>query len=201
MPDEPTAGFPLREISDVRTLRALTHPTRIALIDTLSIAGPMTATEAAERVGESPSSCSFHLRQLAKYGFVEEAGGGQGRRRPWKMTRLGFSMSTTQDDPVTQIAATALARLIRNRQLERFETWQQTETSYPRAWRSASINDEYLYWMTAEELGALRERLREILMPLLRERLSDPSLRPKGTLPVELLVFGFPIEPASADQG
>ncbi|MHB1838094.1 MAG: helix-turn-helix domain-containing protein [Solirubrobacteraceae bacterium] len=198
MSGESVSQLPLREISDARTLRALTHPIRIALIEALSIAGPMTATEAAEHVGESPSSCSFHLRQLQKYGFVEDAGGGSGRQRPWRMTRLGFSMSTVQDDPVTEVAASALARLIRGRQLERFRTWQQTEKSYPRAWRSASIDDEYLYWLTAPELKALGERVREMLLPLLRERLGDPSKRPDGALPVELLVLGYPIEPPPA---
>jgi DNA-binding transcriptional ArsR family regulator len=199
MENEHTDDLRLREISDARTLRALTHPTRIALIEALSIGGPMTATEAAERVGESPSSCSFHLRQLAKYGFVEEAGGGRGRRRPWKMTQLGFSMSTVQDDPVTEVAAATLARLIRGRQLERFRTWQHTEASYPRTWRSAAIDDEYLYWMTAGELEALGQRVREMLMPFLRERLNDPSRRPDGALPVELLVLGYPMEPPTAE--
>lgn len=91
------------------------------------------------------------------------------------------------------------ARFVRIHQLERFATWQRTETSYPRAWRSAQINDEYVYWMTAEELDALGEQLSEILFPLVRERLSDPSVRPEGALPVELLVFGFPIEAPPAD--
>lgn len=195
------AELPLREISDAGTLRALTHPTRIALIEVLSIAGPLTATEAGKRVGESPSSCSFHLRQLARFGFVEDAGGAEGRRRPWRMTRLGFRMSTVQDDAATEIPATALASLIRGRQLERFRAWQQTEKSYPRAWRSGAINDEYVFWMTSEELAGVGERLRELLMPLLRERLEDPSLRPEGAVPVELLVFGYPLEPPPAARG
>ncbi|HXC45240.1 MAG TPA: helix-turn-helix domain-containing protein, partial [Solirubrobacteraceae bacterium] len=74
----------VRELSDARTMRALSHPVRLALIETLGLAGPLTATQAGERIGESPTTCSFHLRQLAKYGFVEEAGGGSGRARPWR---------------------------------------------------------------------------------------------------------------------
>ena len=61
----------LRRVTDAKTMRALAHPVRISLIELLIIAGPMTATQAAEKIGESPSTCSFHLRQLAKYGFVE----------------------------------------------------------------------------------------------------------------------------------
>ena len=66
-------------------MRALAHPVRLALLEALTDAGQLTATEAGERVGESPANTSFHLRQLAKYGFVEEAEGGTGRRRPWKL--------------------------------------------------------------------------------------------------------------------
>src|SRR5207247_1324602 len=65
-------------------LRALSHPTRLALLEALDLNGPLTATEAGELVGESPSSCSFHLRTLARYGYVEGAEGGRGRQRPWK---------------------------------------------------------------------------------------------------------------------
>ena len=65
----------VRQLTDSQTLRALTHPVRIALIEALLLGGAMTATEVGERISESPTTCSFHLRQLAKYGFVEEAGG------------------------------------------------------------------------------------------------------------------------------
>ncbi|HET9720549.1 MAG TPA: helix-turn-helix domain-containing protein [Solirubrobacteraceae bacterium] len=185
----------LRLVSDAQTLRALTHPTRIALIETLSIHGPMTATEAAEHVGESPSSCSFHLRQLARYGFVEEAGGGQGRRRPWKMTSLGMRFSSVHADPETEVAAAALSSLIRERQLGRYRAWLRTRGSYPPQWRAAAVDDEHVFWVTAEELTALSQRLLTELLPLHRERLDDPSRRPPGALPVELLVLGYPIVP------
>lgn len=188
----------LRLVSDAQTLRALTHPTRIALIEALSIQGPMTATEAAERVGESPSNCSFHLRQLARYGFVEEAGGARGRRRPWKMTSLGMTFSSVHTDPATEVAASALSRLIRERQLGRYDTWLRTSRSYPKAWREAAVDSENIFWMTAAELDALAERLKAELLPLYRERLADPSKRPEGAVPVELLVLGYPIAPPSA---
>lgn len=188
----------LRLVSDAQTLRALTHPTRIALIETLSINGPMTATEAAEHVGESPSSCSFHLRQLARYGFVEEAGGGHGRRRPWKMTSLGMTFSGVHEDPEAEVAASALSRLIRERQLDRYDTWLRTRASYPREWREAAADSEHLFWMTPAELAELSHRLTAELLPLYRERLTDPSQRPDGALAVELLVLGYPIAPPSA---
>lgn len=193
-PGPPSAKPPeLRRVSDAQTLRALAHPTRIALVEALSIQGPMTATEAGEYVGESPSSCSFHLRQLARYGFVEEAGGARGRRRPWKMTSLGMTFSTVHPDSEAEVAASELSRLIRARQLARYDTWLRTRASYPPAWREAAVDDEHLFWLTAAELAALSKRLTAELLPLYRERLTDPSARPEGALAVELLVLGYPI--------
>jgi predicted ArsR family transcriptional regulator len=74
------------ELTDPRALRALAHPLRVRLLTLLRREGPMTATQASEHVGESPASCSFHLRQLARYGLIAEAASGPGRQRPWKAT-------------------------------------------------------------------------------------------------------------------
>ncbi len=188
-----------RRISDLDTLRALAHPTRIALLETFVIRGAMTATEASEHVGESPSSCSFHLRQLQRFGFVEEAGGGHGRQRPWRMTELGLNFSTEEGDAATRIAARALYTLVRGRQLERYRLWQDTRGSYPIAWREAALDSQSLAWMTPEELKALGERL-VAEIPGLYERIEDPSARPQGALPVELLLLGHPIAPPSTED-
>ena len=76
------------ELTDPRAMRAYAHPVRMALIGLLRTQGPLTATQAAEQLGESSGTCSFHLRQLAKYGFCEEAGGGRGREKPWRATAM-----------------------------------------------------------------------------------------------------------------
>jgi DNA-binding transcriptional ArsR family regulator len=190
----------VRELSDARTLRALTHPVRVALIETLGVDGPMTATEAGERIGESPTTCSFHLRQLAKYGFVEEAGAGRGRARPWRMTTLGMRFSNVHDDPETELAAIALGRLLHGRNMERYRAWLETRGSYPRAWRDAAPYSEHVFWVTPEELEQIAERLHDLLVPLYRDRRTDPSARPAGSLPVELLAFAYPIAPPTVNE-
>src|ERR1700751_802009 len=63
-------------------MRALAHPTRLALLDHLHTVDQATATECGEAVGDSPSSCSYHLRALAKWGFVVEGKRGPGREPP-----------------------------------------------------------------------------------------------------------------------
>ena len=108
-----------RKLDDPKAMRAMAHPIRLALLEALADAGTLTATEAGERVGESPANASFHLRQLAKYGFVEEAEGGTGRKRPWKLGHLGMRFTDVQEDPETATAARALDRVLRDRYLAR----------------------------------------------------------------------------------
>ena len=194
--DERPPASPLgnvRELTDSRTLRALTHPVRIALLEALLLHGAMTATEVGERIGESPTTCSFHLRQLAKYGFVEEAGGGKGRSRPWRLTSVGMQFATVHDDPETEIAAGALVRMLRERQFSRYRTWLDTNRNFPRPWRDAAGSSESLIYLTAGELEEVSQELLALLLPRFRERLTDPSLRPPDALPVEFLVLAYPI--------
>ncbi|MEU5387920.1 helix-turn-helix domain-containing protein [Kitasatospora cineracea] len=61
------------------------HPVRLALLDLLAETGTATATGAAARLGLSSGLCSFHLRQLARYGLVEEVPARAGRSRPWRL--------------------------------------------------------------------------------------------------------------------
>ncbi len=202
----PAAAAPLdnvRELTDSRTLRALTHPVHIALIEALLLGGAMTATEVGERIGESPTTCSFHLRQLAKYGFVEEAGGGKGRSRPWRLTSVGMQFATAHDDPETEMAAGALVRMLRERQFARYRTWLETNKNFPRQWRDAAGSSESIIYLPAGELEGLNQELLALLLPRFRERLTDPALRPPDAVPVEFLMLAYPISlpPSDAPPG
>jgi DNA-binding transcriptional ArsR family regulator len=172
---------------------------RIALLEELVLGGALTATELGERIGESPTTCSFHLRQLAKYGFVEEAGGGKGRARPWRLTTVGISYSDTSDDPAAEIAANALSRIVHERWLDRYRGWLESRASFPRAWRDAANDSEYVFYVTPAELKALNQEMLDLLLPKYRERLTDPAQRPPGSAPVEMLVFTFPVELPEAE--
>jgi DNA-binding transcriptional ArsR family regulator len=189
----------IRKVTDARALRALTHPVRVALLEELIHGGALTATELGERIGETPTTCSFHLRQLAKYGLVEEAGGGQGRSRPWRMTSLGWSFAPG-GDPAAEIASEAALRVFRERALARYDTWRRNRGTYSPQWREAAQDSEYLFYLTAEELAQLGSELTEVLMRWrqLEGRLEDPARRPADSLPVEALIFSFPIEPPSS---
>lgn len=191
-------GF--RHLTDPQTMRALAHPVRLALLESLSVWGPLTATEAGERIGESATTCSFHLRQLASYGFVEEAGGGKGRARPWRMTATGLSMSTTTEEPEADIAALALARMFRERQLDRYRLWLETRGSYPPRWQRAAAETDAVLFLTAAEATELNNDIHALVRSRFPERRTDPAARPPGSVPVELLLVTFPTEMPSDEE-
>ncbi|WP_207783792.1 ArsR/SmtB family transcription factor [Micromonospora globispora] len=185
-----------RTLTDARELRALSHPVRLALMEALG-GGPLTATQAGELIGESPTTCSFHLRQLARYGFVEEAGGGRGRARPWRLTRRGWSAPARPEDPDWTRASQALDRVLLDRYLQRLRRFVDDAPSYPREWYQAATGQQHLFHLTAEELtdfvAAYRELVDDVTARADRRR-TDPAARPAGSRPVELLFFGYPVE-------
>jgi DNA-binding transcriptional ArsR family regulator len=71
-----------------RSIRALAHPARLAIIDALAAGEELTATQCAELTGLSPSATAYHLKLLERYGFAETAPPRPDRReRPWRATR------------------------------------------------------------------------------------------------------------------
>jgi predicted ArsR family transcriptional regulator len=179
------------KLTEPKAMRALAHPTRLALLGLLRQEGPLTATEAAARVGESSASCSFHLRQLAKYGFVEDAGGGAGRQRPWRATAAQTSWDDAADDPEQALAAQALSEVVASRYGERIAALVAARPSLPRAWRAASSFADAQTWLTAAELDALTDELEELVLRH-ADRARDPALRPPGSRRVSLLTFALP---------
>lgn len=196
-PSEARPADEVRELTDPRVMRALTHPVRLALLEVLGVEGPQTATSAAELIGETPTTCSFHFRQLAKYGFVELAGTGPGRRRSWGLTRVGMRFTDIHDDPATAIAARALDRALRERHFARLQEFYDVRASYPVRWQEVTGGSEFMLHVAPEELRALDEEITAILRRY-RDRIGDPSRRPPDSLPVEVLLFAYPVRaPAS----
>jgi DNA-binding transcriptional ArsR family regulator len=187
-----TSQFPeMRTVTDPKTMRALTHPVRLALLEALALEGPLTATQAGALIGESPTTCSFHFRQLEKYGFVEEAGVGPGRQRHWKRVDIWVNIGDTNDDPEANIAAKGLERLLYERAIVRIRDFYETKSNLPKVWQEASDSTHALIYVTPSELREINTQLLTILQSF-HPRLENLSLRPDGALPVELLVFAYP---------
>ena len=184
---------PARKLTDAGSIRALAHPVRLALLDAMVLEGPLTATRASELVGESPSNCSFHLRQLAKYDFIEEADPVPGRQRPWRLKTLGTSIASSDfDTSEASVAAEHLSRMYHERWLARLRAWWAAYHLYPTVWQEAAEADQTIWWVTPDELKQLNRQLAK-LTSRYRERLLDPARRPSGSVPVEFLAFYYPL--------
>lgn len=193
-PDAPRRE--LRQVSDAQTMRALAHPIRLELLDLIQRDGEITATRAAELLGESPGNMSWHLQTLAKYGFVEETGGGKGRSRPWRLVSQGNRFTAEPEDAGATAAGAALARQVLDRAAEQARQWLAAHAAYPEEWqRSAYLNDSIAY-LTTEELRQVGEEVVAIVTRY-DDRVEKRN-RPAGAQPVHLTAFGHPLPPTES---
>jgi predicted transcriptional regulator len=179
------------ELTDPRALRAVAHPVRLALVGLLRREGPLTATRAGELLGESPASCSFHLRQLAKYGLVEESGGGRGRERPWRATALFTSWPNVARNPELAAASGLLSAVVVERYFEQVMRWLEERADDSPEWQEASEFGDRMMYLTHEELAELKREL-YALLERYDERTAKPELRPAEARLVSVIQFAFP---------
>ena len=178
-------------LTDPMAMRAVAHPVRMALLELLEATPALTATQASEVLGESPANCAFHLRTLAKYGFVREAGGGKGRERPWTLVHRSIRINTlAQPDKQAQLAASRLTQAWQERTLERIRRAFSAE-SWPDGWGPAVQASDSTRYLTAAELVEVADEFRAII-DRYAGRLDDPASRPPGALPVSITYYAFP---------
>jgi DNA-binding transcriptional ArsR family regulator len=195
------AGTPAAEplhITDPRMLRALAHPARIAILERLVLDGPATATQCAEVAGLSPSACSYHLRALARYGFIEPDpdSAADGRQRPWRSRAAGISYGDPQASPAALAAERTLTRLVQQSLDEIRDRYHARETQYPAQWRAAAGLGRDVLHVSPAELIEVRDRL---MAELSRFRRLDPAERPAGALRVQVVLDMTPwFEPEEA---
>jgi DNA-binding transcriptional ArsR family regulator len=189
----------VKRLTDPRALRALAHPIRLELVGLLRRRGPLTATQAAELIGESSGSTSFHLRQLAKYGLVEDAGGGAGRERPWRATAMFTGWPDAADSPELAAASGLLSGVIAEKYFEWLMRWLENRDSEPAEWQAAAQFGDTLLWVTPEELLELGREERA-LMDRYLERQTKPELRPPGAREISYLHVAFPVQATGSEE-
>jgi DNA-binding transcriptional ArsR family regulator len=174
-------------------MRALAHPARIEIVEYLTDKGTdVTATECAGIVGLSPSATSYHLRELAKYGLVEQAPSrGDGRERVWRSTRAKLHIDPgPEDGPETRAAGEALVDVYLSRDLARAREWLLRQAEAPAEWRTAGVMMGHRLLVTSDELRDLNDRVNQLLEPYrMRERQHHA---PEGARKVAVNYLAFP---------
>lgn len=187
-------GYSSARITDPKVMRALAHPARIAIIEHLGSTGAVvTATECAGLVGLSPSATSYHLRELAKIGLVEQAPSrGDARERVWRSTSSGFSVDGDLAEPETRASQQALVDVYLNRDFARMREWVARLHEEPKAWQDASTLMGPMLLLNADELAEVNRRVKEVLDPYRRrERMAEA---PADARPVAVHYAAFPVE-------
>lgn len=186
-------------ITDPERIRALAHPTRLELLDHLRDVGEATATECAAAVGESVASCSFHLRMLAKYGFIER-GEQRGREKPWRIPAAGAGIDARPDSsvPGSMHAVQELASLTVTRQADRVGRFLARAADEPEEWIQSTTITTSAFWATAEELAALAAEVQH-LTDRFQGRTQDPAARPEGARHARLFATLNPDPPPPGD--
>ncbi len=145
-------------------LKAFTHPLRMAMFEYLRDHGPATATQLAHAMGESTGQTSYHLRQLARHGFLEDdpAHAG-GRERWWRPVGFQLGAEDLADDSVRAAMGTLMSARAAVR-ADLVQRWLAHLPELPEEWRDAGTDSEGSAWMTAGELSALSEELEAVML-------------------------------------
>ncbi|WP_456843854.1 ArsR/SmtB family transcription factor [Cellulomonas sp. P5_C6] len=167
--------------SDPERIRALAHPLRLALLEYLDDVGEATATQCARHTGESVANCSFHLRLLARYGFIEPAP-QRGRERPWRPSAVRAQFVPDESVPGSVRAVVELAEVTVQQEAESFVSFLRE-----RADRADELAGTPLpasmtkdtFWATPEESEQLLDAIGALLKPYV-DRSRAVAARPAG---------------------
>jgi DNA-binding transcriptional ArsR family regulator len=159
---------PERSLS-AREIRALAHPLRLRLLEVLRD-GPATATQLGRELGESSGATSYHLRELAKAGFVEDdEERSSGRDRYWRRTRpLVVVDSDPADDAEYAAALAQLREVLVRRDEEALARYFATVADQPAEWQESSFLGGWEVHATPEELRELGRQMFEVVDRLRR---------------------------------
>ncbi|MGW2617867.1 ArsR/SmtB family transcription factor [Streptomyces sp. NPDC001500] len=181
---------------DARSLRGLAHPLRMRLLDALRFGGPATASQLAEKLGESSGATSYHLRQLAAHGFIEDAPErGKGRERWWKAAHQGlrFDDALLADArPEVRGAADTYLHEVATTQTRDLSTWLGNRHTWPHEWNSTWDMSSATLRLTPELTRELVEKM-HALVETYRDRALDED--DADTAQVRIHTRAFPLSP------
>jgi len=162
MPEEPSP-----RVLDARSLRGLAHPLRMQLLVALRRGGPATASQLAQKLGESSGATSYHLRQLATHGFIKDAPQhGKGRERWWQAADGGLRFDDTllrDPDPSVRGAAAVFRFEVANIHTQEVATWLGNQREWPQEWDSATDLSDFTGRLTPETARELVQKMHELV--------------------------------------
>jgi hypothetical protein len=190
MPVPPTVGT--RTVDNPLALRAFAHPLRQKLYELIAREGSITSADAARLLDISHGLASHHVRQLAKYGFVEAAEATDARARPWRVTSTSFHIEST--NPESRGPADILERQAVEKAGRDLADWQNRRDSEDTSWQSLAGTKESLLYLTPDELREVLDQWSRIITPLANRRpIGHHDRRPDDAAPIALTLVAVPL--------
>lgn len=175
-----------RNLTDVDALKALAHPLRQKMFTHLNRYGPATCADLAAKFGADRGGTSYHLRQLARYEFIEEDRSA-GRRRYWRARPLDLRLPYASEDPDVSAASDAISRQwIEQAQADLSAFFADRDAHGE--FGEAAMNSFGNLTLTADEL----RRFGEAYIVLMSGWHRDPAEATPGARPVTVLFNAFP---------
>lgn len=177
---------------DARSLRGLAHPVRVRLLELLRAEGPSTATRLADKMGLASAATSYHLRQLALYGFVvEDEGRGSYRERWWRAAHQSTKLPLGEVDPESSEAADTFLRAVAATYFDYMQRAIDEWLTLPQPWRSAQTLSDVQLRLTVEELVRLRDEFVEVVRRYRRDVPDQVADAPPDSVPVLIQFQAF----------
>ncbi|MDR9808332.1 ArsR/SmtB family transcription factor [Rhizobium hidalgonense] len=183
-----------RVVPEPTALKALAHPVRLRMLGMLRIDGPATATQLAGRLGLNSGATSYHLRQLAQYGFIEEAPHASRRDRWWRASHELTSVPSNQAAGEALDLDIAFNQAALSLQVGQMQQALEEYAELPAEWRKATAADDVIIPMTSDQAEALTKRLRDIILEAMRAAppLGDAASRKSDMVPFFVMLHAFP---------
>lgn len=195
----PTDSTPTTIELTPRSLKALGHPLRVAMLGLLRADGPATASELARRLETTSGATSYHLRQLERHGFVADARDlGTGRQRYWEARHdyTTFDRSRMRGDDDALVLFDEVMRLSSSLREGEVARWIESQDDWGDAWTDAAAGDDFLLYVNQSELVELVDSVR-LLIGSLAKRPGDEV--PDDAEAVRVHLLAFPVaDPGSA---
>lgn len=183
-----------RLLQDPLAIRALAHPARTELLSLVGRAGALTTATAAREMGISHGLASHHLRQLAKYGFLEQIRGKNQKERPWKLTSTSQSWANAHATPEGAAAVDVLETVEAEQSLAHLLDWIERRKAWPNAWRRQTGYGRSTVYLTVDEVHQLDKDIDAVIRRYVDERpIDDLTSRPTDSVPVEITMFIVPL--------
>lgn len=187
-----------RTYTELSRLKAIAHPLRAELYYRLTATEQSTATRLSEQVRATPSLVSYHLRELAKYGFVEavesvDTDPSDGREKWWRVVEVGFTFpSPVESEGGDRVLLEQVEEVMFANQRRRLDEFHRSREQWGVEWSSAAFSADFLLRLNPEQTRELYEQM-ALLLRDFEKTATAPSKTDTDSETVTVILHGFPI--------